>query len=327
MAPLANVLVLALVLSAGGELGKATGLIRDLFVHRFGTPHQRLKWKAEEFFDDAAVVSLCNAIETKDIGEIDRLARAGVNINTKGRGNMTPLLWAFPAGEEVFAKILDLGADPNTRLTEDLLPRWLDKGKSVMSASVQLTDGWFRDQMLRNASMDDYLENVLRHGGNPNLEDADGDTPVFYAVPPNRMREKIVLLLNAGAEINHRNRRGETPIMSADWWRYDYVLILLQAGADYRIPDDKGWDCVLRLERLKMDGERRDTTAPGLELAKAQSVIEWLTCEGVNWEAARAALAASDTGQKLKQLPGDYKSRPWLPQRPTLKKTGVNAKE
>ena len=32
---------------------------------------------------------------------------------------MTPLSWAFPMGEEVFGKMLELGADPNyVQLTE-----------------------------------------------------------------------------------------------------------------------------------------------------------------------------------------------------------------
>ena len=61
------------------------------------TPHQRLKWKAEDFFTDPGVISLCKAIEAKNLKEIDRLVKSGnVNVNAKGRGNMTPLLWRFP---------------------------------------------------------------------------------------------------------------------------------------------------------------------------------------------------------------------------------------
>ena len=103
-----------------------------------GPPHQRLKWKAEDFFKDAGVVSLCKAIEAKDLREIDRLVKSGVNVNAKGRGNMTPLLWAFPMGEEVFKRILDLGADPNVVFSENFL---LLKNKSVVFASVELADG------------------------------------------------------------------------------------------------------------------------------------------------------------------------------------------
>jgi uncharacterized protein len=80
-------------------------------------PHNRLGWKAEDFFSDKDVIALCRAIEKKDAAEIDRLVKSGVNVNVKGRSNMTPLLWAFPMGEDAFKQMLDLGADPNVKLT------------------------------------------------------------------------------------------------------------------------------------------------------------------------------------------------------------------
>ncbi len=80
-----------------------------------GPQHRRLDWKAEDFFTDARAVALCKAIEAKNLAEIDRIVNSGVDANSKGRGNMTPLLWAFPMGEQVFKKMLDLGADPNMR--------------------------------------------------------------------------------------------------------------------------------------------------------------------------------------------------------------------
>jgi hypothetical protein len=268
---------------------------------------------------------LCKAIEARDINEIDRLARAGVNVNAKSRGNMTPLLWAFPMGEDVFGKMLDLGADPNVQLTEDAMPRMLGKGKSVVSAAVELTEGYFHDQIVRNATMDNYLEQVLRHGGNPNLEDPDGNTPIFYATPPERMREKIRLLLDAGADINHRNRQGKTPVMTDKLWRYDYVLILLEAGADYRTADENGLDSVLWIEWLRMLHNGGGLIASESEITRQRSVIDWLTREGVNWEAAHAALTAPDSRKNLKRLPASYKDRPWLPQRPTLTMPNADA--
>ncbi len=291
---------------------------------------QRLTWTAEEFFANADVVALCKAIEAKNLDEIDRLARAGVNISAKGRSNMTPLLWAFPMGERVFGKMLDLGADPNVQLTANLkagnvMPvgiRGLEKGKSVMSASVELTDGYFREQIVHNVDMDGYLELVLKHGGNPNLEDEEENTPIFYASYPGREREKIRLLVGAGADINHCNRAGKTALMTGTW-SYGQKLALLELGADYRIADDYGWDLVLELERMRMPHDPGGPVITEWDLARATPVIGWLTGEGVNWEAAHDALDAPRSQRTFKDLPADYKHRPWLPQRPTLKK--VNA--
>ncbi len=287
------------------------------------TPYERLKWKADEFFDDKGVIALCKAIEKKNIAEIDRLAKSGVNVNAKGRGNMTPLLWAFPAGEKVFKRMLELGADPNVTLTEDCL---LLKGKSVTFACVKLVDGLMYNQYFYDVPMDNYLKLVLKHGGNPNATDLNGETPLFSVKETNRrIPEKIRLLLDAGADINRRDYEGKTPLISAVVWRKDYILCLLKAGADYRIVDYGGSDAVLWLDSVKRSYERNLRKRPNDESSKAQllamqPVLDWLANEGVNWKAARAAIDSPKTMANLKNLPADYKHRPWLPQRPTLKK-------
>ena len=165
-----------------------------------GPMYQRLKWKAEDFFADPGVISLCKAIEAKDVQQIDRLVKSGVDVNAKGRGNMTPLLWAFPAGEEMFKKMLELGADPNIKLTENVLTL---RGKSVMFASVELVDGLIYSQFFYDVSMENYLALVLAHGGIPNAEDLDGKIPLFTAVRYSpHAPGKIAQLIRFGAKIN-----------------------------------------------------------------------------------------------------------------------------
>ena len=85
-------------------------------------------------------MSLCKAIEAKDLKEIDRLVMSGVNVNAKGRGNMTPLLWAFPMGEEVFEKMLALGSRSQRQAYS----------KSVAVSSLRQL---FRDGRLREPSI------------------------------------------------------------------------------------------------------------------------------------------------------------------------------
>jgi uncharacterized protein len=212
------------------------------------TPHQRLKWKAEEFFTDKGVIALCKAIEKRDIAEIDRLVKSGVNINAKGRGNMTPLLWAFPMGEEVFKRMLELGADPNVKFSKRVWPFPLFDGYSVMStcANPTFVEGGLHNEYFRGGPMDNYLKLVLKHGGNPNIEDANGETPIFY-LGANNIPDKIHLLHAAGSDLNHRNACSATPLLRRPT-ASAYVLCLLRAGADYRMAADNGWDLVLILE-------------------------------------------------------------------------------
>ncbi len=89
-----------------------------------------VKWNAGDYFTDQGVIALCKAIEAHNLTEIDRLVKSGVDVNARGRGNMTPLLWAFPVGQDVFRKLLELGADPNVEFTARLWPVLFEKGKS-----------------------------------------------------------------------------------------------------------------------------------------------------------------------------------------------------
>jgi ankyrin repeat protein len=166
--------------------------------------------------------------------------------------------------------------------------------------------------------MDSYLRLVLSHGGNPNLENADGDNVLGYVPSVKLKPDKFRLLVDAGADVNHRNQRRETPVMST-FANFNYMLALLNVGADYRIIDEDGWDLILRLELDRMPLQP-ESGAPVISAHEAQPVFDWLTKEGVNWEAAKKALNTPEIRNNLKNIPADYQHRPWLPQRPTLKK-------
>ena len=58
--------------------------------------HQRCGWRAEDYFTDPKVIMLCRAIEANDLAEMERLVKAGADVNAQGKDKMTPLLWAFP---------------------------------------------------------------------------------------------------------------------------------------------------------------------------------------------------------------------------------------
>ena len=175
-------IVIAIVLLLGIDVGCNKPRQASAFPQIKGPPHQRLGWKTEKYFTDPKVVLLCKAIEAKDLKEIARLVASGVNVNAKGRGNMTPLLWAFPMGEEVFEKLLELGADPNIKLTEKVWTICLSEGDSVTSASAspELIEGPIHDQFFYDASMDNYLiqvSHILRVNFHPSatLFDAVGN--------------------------------------------------------------------------------------------------------------------------------------------------------
>lgn len=276
-----------------------------------GPPHERVGWKAEDFFTDEKVLALCEAIEAKDLAKIDELIAEGADVNAKGRGNMTPLLWAFPMGEEVFQRILEHGADPNVQLTEDPeVSRQLERAGICPTHSVTYLAAYASGLLLVNfhdINMDNYLRLVLEHGGDVNLETASGRTPLFGAATGvGNSAERVQLLLEAGADINHQDDLETTAAMRATGWHYNNLIVLLEAGADCRIvAGGRGQDVVL----LVAKSSRR--LKPGL-FPDLRRVCDFLEQQGYDLDAARRTLAAraADPRHPCYGLPADQ--RPWL---------------
>lgn len=63
----------------------------------------------------------------------------------------------------------------------------------------------------------DVINELLRHGAKVDIEDEHGNTALWRAVFYSRGRgEAIEALLSFGADRNHRNRYGKTPLMLAE---------------------------------------------------------------------------------------------------------------
>ena len=262
-----------------------------------GRPHERVRWKAEDFFTDPKVIELCKAIEAEDLVEIDELVQSGVDVNARGRANMTPLLWAFPMGEKVFRRLLEHGADPNVKLTERIYPFYAGDSVTFLAAGPSPSHVC----IFHDVSMDNYLKLVLEHGGDANLQNGHGRTPLFAAVTAFEDSERrIRLLLEAGADIDHQDVYGDTPAMFAERHRrYDSLLVLLNAGANLRLVNKSGIDVVFMVgRRLNLTQGRAENDTP---------VVNWLKQQGYDLEAARKACEGD---LPLRGVPIDQ--RPWL---------------
>lgn len=176
-----------------------------------------LAMDVEETYSDPQAIELAEAASDGDIDEIlDWLAK-GVDVNVKGKCNLTPLFFAFQAAEkEAFKVLLEHGADPNVVWTT---------GGSVMYWVAGARETFF-------------LETALAHGGNPNLPNNTGETPIFQAVEP-AGKANLPILIEHGADLNHQTTIGKvTPMMAAAALnQYDAVYMLLQAGANYMLRD------------------------------------------------------------------------------------------
>ncbi len=241
-------------------------------------------WAADLCFDDPQVIQLCEAIREKNCEEIDRLVKVeGVDVNATGRMNVTPLFWAFPLGyAEAFEQIprdenglvyneiaptqreymvkharlmehlLKLGADPNIKTTRGDVERTGKKGEPVVVPGhvFDLREGLavthLASQPIGPARFN-YFPIVMANGGEPNLVDGNGLTPIFFACGRHfrllgnlSSPENVAILIDAGAGLEVRDCDGYTPILTAaNEAHFDLVYMLIHAGADHRAKNER----------------------------------------------------------------------------------------
>jgi len=262
---------------------KEDAILRNTLVHVFRSAHeyrettwwhQKHAWKAEDFFDDPKIIALCKAIDAKNIRKIDRLVADGADASAKGKGNMTPLLWAFTEGnQEVFKRILEHGADPNVVITSDFNTRGIHPGESVLSIAAGI-------------AYPHFFKYVMQHGGNPNLRDNEGRSPlmsVLCSSRPNK-KEEIQFLIDAGADLDYENDSLQTVLVaSVSSGNYSITLQLLEAGASFNYYwGEKEAFTILHVLVHGMS----DVTRPE-EKEYYAKVIRWLETNGADFEGAK----------------------------------------
>ncbi|WP_197529030.1 ankyrin repeat domain-containing protein [Aeoliella mucimassa] len=242
--------------------------------------HEKYKWIAEDFFDDSQVIALCKAIEANDLKEMDRLLAAGADANAKGKGNMTPLLWAYPENHpERLKKLLEHGADPNVIFTSDFNTR-----RSIIVPGDSVT------HMVCDCYFPKYFEYVFEHGGDPNLVHPQShNTPMLvliYGLCQDK-KAKLQRLIDLGADLeaNHDDELTgyATPVTVSIscFSQFDLTLLLLESGADYRRHRP---DHAARLIHL---AEGANSSVMSKETRKElQKVIDWLEAHGESLEEA-----------------------------------------
>jgi uncharacterized protein len=279
--------LMLLALAGCGQVSRLTG----------STFHQKVGWKAKDYFDDPKAIALCHAIEADDLAEIDRLVAAGANVNTRGKDNMTPLLWAYPDDKLArFTRLLELGANPNIAITSGL-------GRSGFGAGDSVT------HMACRTRFPGYFEAVFEHGGDPKLIQngrITGITPIHSVITgggPNK-REHVRLLIDQGADLNHMNGAWATPVIEAVSWggQYDIALMLLQAGADHTIYVPKSNTRLIHILVMEEDPTpnkphtamtrqaRKSTWTPQQE-SDFKTLVKWLEDHGESFQDARADVA------------------------------------
>lgn len=244
------------------------------------TIHQRCGWKAEDYFTDPKVIALCHAIEASNLAEMDRLVKAGEDVNAQGKGKMTPLLWAFPDNNlPRFKWMLEHGANPNVVVEDEFnTGQNIARGDSVT-------------QLACESSFPGYFETVFDHGGDPNLRRAAAvgasSTPLHTVIQfgGGDRRERVKRLIELGGDMNAL-AVGATPVMTAVGWggQYDLAIMMLEAGADHRAYEESQ---IQRLIHRVVREERRLNSATLEQKAKFHELVKWLEDHGESYAEAK----------------------------------------
>ena len=201
--------------------------------------------KASDYFLTKPQLDLAIAAEKGKTNKMDALLRAGADVNARSKYGMTVLFWCLlQQNKNAFEFLLEHGADPNVQMDTNAptLEETLGlAGTSVMDVAPRKTDVW-------------YLDQVLKHGGNPNLVNpVSKRTPIYWVMLSIRQEnlKNMEILLAAGAQVNFQDgQRGYTPLMFAALSsRYDMAYTLLEAGADPAIKDFHG-DTIVRIANM-----------------------------------------------------------------------------
>ena len=167
---------------------------------------------AQEVFGNGKVAALADAACAGNTAEIHALVHSGVNVNARGKAQISPLIWAMTCHNHTgIQALLENGANPNQPMAYGQAPTWLAAGGSDPK----------------------ILPILLDHGGNPNYYCADcqGTSALENAIDYQRTAN-MKLLVQHGANVNFIGALspGECAVAAG---RFDYIIYLLHHGYDH----------------------------------------------------------------------------------------------
>ena len=178
----------------------------------------------------------------------------GAELNSTNKQNRTPLLLASIEGNaDAIMVLLNAGANQaiedaygNTWLhcvvsgdcSKDILQTVTDLGAEVNATNKQYCTALMFASVKGNI---DAMNVLLNTGANRNIQDADGNTWLHYAVFGDCSKEVLQVVIDLGAEVNATNKHNTTALMVASMkGNVDAIMVLLDAGANQAIEDVYG---------------------------------------------------------------------------------------
>lgn len=159
---------------------------------------------------------MAKAIQEGNTKKIKELVKKGFNLSTDSSygGDMFIELAAYHGTLETVKTLVDLGADPKIggpliiaayRGEEDILKYLISQGSALTNPT-----GWTALHAAASGGHAKIVEYLLTQGQNPNAQDEDGESPLMYAAQTNI--DVVRVLINAGADPFLQDNKDQTAL-------------------------------------------------------------------------------------------------------------------
>ncbi len=181
---------------------------------------------------------LIEAVKSNDKIKVSELLQNGAKFNIQDKEGYTAWHLALLKGNiDIVKEFVKHGASINNKVN-----RKIEKGtliirrqQNIYSVSVDLDNTYPLFIVVLNNNIN-LTKLLLEAGGDPNIEDENGNTPIMVASAKGNIKI-IKLLIKYGAQINHWNKRCLTPIVVGALNpsnKIEVIQLLLNKGA---LPD------------------------------------------------------------------------------------------
>jgi len=197
--------------------------------------------------------ALMLAAESGNLDQVRALLQSGADVNeAKGSGHTALMLAAGRDHLEIVQTLLKAGANPNAIVfgrygipgwawmfaMNRCNKHWREMTESMLAAGVELNPKTNYPSPLGHAINEDdvvIIETLLKKGANPNLRDSETGETLLMSAARYSTPEVVQALIEGGADVNARNKSGQTALTLADnkdnLWREEIVALLKRRGA------------------------------------------------------------------------------------------------